>query len=95
MDSLFHMKYFAHVCFVCNKICNFIANLLVTIGFPCYNNIVISTIEMKEYMLPWLRPIFFKCLHLILFMRIESQWMEPQPFFWKHNNRPLAPPSQA
>lgn len=55
------MKYFAHVCF-----CNFMAILLVNVGLSCYNNIVISTIEMKEYMLPQLKPIFFQMLAFYL-----------------------------
>jgi len=55
------MKYFPHVCF-----CNFMAILLVNVGLPCYNNIVISTIDMKEYMLPQLRPIFFQMLAFYL-----------------------------
>jgi hypothetical protein len=60
--DFFCMKYFAHVCFVCNNICNFMAIPLVIVGLLCYKNIVISTIEMKEYMLPQLKLNFFQIL---------------------------------
>jgi hypothetical protein len=81
--DFFCMKYFAHVCFVCNNICNFMTILLVIVGLPCYNNILISTIKMKEYMLPQLKFFFFSnaCILSNLCV-LEGNGMEPQPFFF-------------
>jgi len=55
------------------------AILLVNVGLSCYNNIVISTIEMKEYMLPQLKPIFFQ---MLAFYLVYVYW---KPMGWNHN----------
>jgi hypothetical protein len=55
------------------------AILLVNVGLPCYNNIVISTIEMKEYMLPHLRPISFQ---MLAFYLVYVYW---KPMGWNPN----------